>query len=102
MSIPVTHPLVTNVKPMDPQYLAGDLIQPEHPLFGLIWINPDRVSGAPCFYSTRVPIKTLFDCIAAGQTLDQFLDDFEGVTREQAPAVLELALSHLLDELPRP
>jgi uncharacterized protein (DUF433 family) len=56
-------------------------IQPGHPLFGLIWINPKRVSGAPCFYGTRVPIKNLFDSIAAGESVDEFLDGFEGVTR---------------------
>ena len=71
-------------------------------MFGLVWINRDRVSGTPCFYGTRVPIKTLFDSLAAGQTLEQFLDDFEGVSREQAEAILELAGSHLLDDLPKP
>jgi len=50
-------------------------------------------------YHTRVPVKALFDCLAAGQTLEEFLDDFEGVTREQALAVLNLAENHLLDEL---
>ena len=49
---------------------------------GVIWINPERVSGTPCFYASRVPVSTLFNCIAAGETLDQFLDDFEGVTKE--------------------
>jgi len=88
-------PLIKNVTPVAPENLVGDLIQPGHPLFGLVWINRDRVSGAPCFYATRVPIKTLFDSLAAGQTLEDFLDDFEGVTREQAEAMLELAGSHL-------
>src|SRR6266550_85832 len=97
-----TQPLVTSIEPVDPQYLVGDKIQPGHPLFGLIWINPERVSGAPCFYGTRVPVKNLFDSLAAGQTLEEFLDDFEGVSREQAEAVLDLAGSHLLAELPRP
>lgn len=79
--------------------MEGDKIQPGHPLFGLIWINPKRVSGAPCFYGTRVPIKNLFDSIAAGETLEAFLDGFEGVTREQALAVLELAGDDLLSHL---
>lgn len=69
------------------------------PRFGLIWINPDRVSGAPCFYGTRVPIKNLFDSLAAGESLEDFLDGFEGVTREQALAVLELAGKNFLDDL---
>ena len=95
-------PLVKNIEPLPADLLAGDLIQPGHPLFGLIWINRARVSGEPCFYASRVPVKTLFDCFAAGQTIDEFLDDFEGVTREQAEAVLELAARGLLDRLPKP
>jgi len=65
-------PLIKNVTPVPPENLVGDLIQPGHPLFGLVWINRDRVSGAPCFYATRVPIKTLFDSLAGGQTLEFF------------------------------
>src|SRR5438067_43084 len=65
-----TRPILENIKPIDPEYLIGDKIQPGHPLFGLIWINPQRVSGAPCFYGSRVPIKNLFDSLAAGETLN--------------------------------
>jgi uncharacterized protein (DUF433 family) len=93
---------INSVEPVGSEDLVGDLIQPGDPLFGVIWINRERVSGAPCFYASRVPIKTLFDCFAAGQTLDEFLDDFEGVTREQALAALDLAASGLLDRLPKP
>ena len=67
-----------------------------------ITIDPEIMSGTPCFTGTRVPIKNLFDSLAAGESLEQFLEDFEGVSREQAEAVLELAGSHLLAELPRP
>ncbi len=88
-----------NIPPLDPELLRGDRIQPGHPLFGLIWINPARVSGSPCFYATRVPIKTLFDSLASGETLDDFLDGFEGVTRDQAQLVLELAADGLLSDL---
>jgi uncharacterized protein (DUF433 family) len=91
--------LLLRIKSIDPELLHGDKIQPEHPLFGLIWINPQRVSGTPCFYATRVPVKTLFDCLAGGETLEQFLDDFEGVEREQALAVLDLASWDLLRDL---
>lgn len=88
-----------HIEPLAPELLKGDKIPPSHPLFGLIWINPNRVSGAPCFYGTRVPIKNLFDSLAAGETLDEFLDGFEGVSREQALAVLDLAGNDLLDDL---
>jgi uncharacterized protein (DUF433 family) len=87
------------IKPVVPELLQGDKIQPGHPLFGLIWINSNRVSGAPCFYGTRVPIKNLFDSLAAGETLADFLDGFEGVSREQSLAVLELAGNDLLNSL---
>jgi uncharacterized protein (DUF433 family) len=92
-------PKLKEIPEIDPKYLEGDKIQPGHPLFGLIWINRARVSGTPCFYASRVPVKTLFDCLAAGETLEQFLDGFEGVTREQALGVLELAVGGLLNEL---
>lgn len=71
--------------------LEGDLVHPGDPRYGLIWINPERLSGAPCFFGTRVPIQNLFDYLEAGDSLDEFLDGFPGVTREQAVAVLELA-----------
>ncbi|HZL38237.1 MAG TPA: DUF433 domain-containing protein [Tepidisphaeraceae bacterium] len=99
MTLLAAAPLVSDIEPVDPEHLVGDKIQPGHALFGLIWINPQRVSGTPCFYASRVPVKTLFDCFAAGQTLEEFLDDFEGVTREQALAVLDLSCNDLLHDL---
>jgi uncharacterized protein (DUF433 family) len=90
-----------HIKPLSPEDLAGDLIPPDHPLFGLIWINRERVSGAPCFYASRVPINNLFDYLESGHALAEFLEDFEGVTREQATGVLELAREGLLGELPK-
>ena len=93
---------IKKIKPVDVEALTGDLVKPGSESFGIIWINPQRLSGAPCFYGTRVPIKNLFDSLSAGESLEQFLDDFEGVSREQAEAVLDLAGSHLLAEPPRP
>ncbi len=90
---------VQPAKALTPEDLAGDLIQPGHPLFGIIWINRERVSGAPCFSGTRVPIKNLFDYLEGGEPLEEFLDGFPGVTRDQAIAVIELARSKLLETL---
>ncbi len=59
------------------------------------------MSGAPCFAGTRVPIKNLFDYLQSSYTLDEFLDDFEGVSREQAVAVVGLAQGGLMADLPR-
>jgi uncharacterized protein (DUF433 family) len=101
MSTTIQFPSLKHIEPLDPELLVGDLIQPGHPLFGLIWINRQRVSGTPCFYASRVPIQTLFDYVQGNHTLDEFLDDFEGVTREQALGVLELARNGLLSELPK-
>lgn len=51
--------------------------------------SPKRVSGAAVFAGTRVPVKTLFDYLAAGDPLDRFLDHFPDVSYEQAVALLE-------------
>src|SRR2546425_11935290 len=83
---------------LTPEDLAGDLIQSGHPLFGIVWVNPQRMSGTPCFAGTRVPVQGLFDHIEAGDTLDTFLEDFLGVTRPQAAAVLEVSRARLLNE----
>ena len=74
----IDRPLIGEVAPVVPEHLVGDVIQSGHPLFGLVWINPERVSGSHCFYRTRVPVKALFDSLAAGPTLEEFLVDFEG------------------------
>ena len=62
----------------------------------VINVNPKRMSGAPCFTGTRVPINHLFEYIESGETLDEFLRQFPSVTREQALAVLELSKESLL------
>jgi len=82
-----------------PEDLFGDLVQPGHPLFGVVWVNPQRMSGTPCFTRTRVPVKSLFDHLEAGDTLGTFLDDFPGITREQAIALLEISWTRILDLL---
>ena len=53
--------------------------------------DPDIQGGAPVFFGTRVPVKNLFDYLEAGDSLDQFLNDFPSLPREQAIAALELA-----------
>jgi uncharacterized protein (DUF433 family) len=57
--------------------------------------NPDRVSGAWVFRGTRVPVAALFENLESGARLEEFLEWFPGVTREQAEGVLEHAARSL-------
>lgn len=97
-----TTPIAEPERPLDAQDLQGDLIQRGHPLFGIVWVNRERMSGAPCFAGTRVPVQNLFDHLEASDTIDDFLQGFPGVTRTQAIAVIELAAAGLLDGLEPP
>lgn len=54
--------------------------------------DPDILGGAPVFRGTRVPFQSMLDYLESGATLDEFLDDFPTVTREDAICALELAL----------
>ena len=62
-----------------------------YPLEVPIWVDPERLSGAACFKGTRVPVDSLFTNLESGLSLDEYLDCFPDVTREQAVAVLEYA-----------
>ena len=53
--------------------------------------DPEILGGTLVFVGTRVPVKNLFDYLEAGDSLDEFLDSFPSVSREQAVAALELA-----------
>ena len=65
-----------------------------------IKVDPEIMSGTPCFAGTRVPVSTLFDVLAHGRPLDEFLRGFPTVDREQAVAVLRLAREKLMSSLP--
>jgi uncharacterized protein (DUF433 family) len=53
--------------------------------------DPEILGGTPVFIGTRVPLRNLFDYLERGHSLDEFLDAFPTVSREQAIAVLEAA-----------
>lgn len=57
----------------------------------IITIDDDILSGQPVFTGTRVPVESLFDHLEAGVSLDEFLDDFPTVSKEQAIALLDIA-----------
>lgn len=62
----------------------------------IVQVDPEILGGTPVFRGTRVPVKNLLDYLAAGENLDQFVDDFPTVKREQAIAALELARELLI------
>ena len=55
--------------------------------------DPEIHSGLPVFTGTRVPVKSLIDHLKAGESLDYFLEGFPSVSRQQAVAFLEIALT---------
>jgi uncharacterized protein (DUF433 family) len=65
----------------------------------LITSSPEIMGGTPVFSGTRVPVQTLFEYLEAGDTIDDFLDGFPTVTREQVVAVLETAKLRMLTEV---
>jgi uncharacterized protein (DUF433 family) len=73
------------------------LIPPTNPV---IWVNPGRVSGVPCFYGTRVPVKILFEYLESGDPLAEFLDQYPDVSEHQATTTLRLAYQAALAEYP--
>jgi uncharacterized protein (DUF433 family) len=65
----------------------------------IVHSDPEIVSGTPVFVGTRVPAQALLDYLEGGETIDEFLDDFPSVSREQAVAFLEEAGRALLAKI---
>ncbi|MGH9516906.1 MAG: DUF433 domain-containing protein [Terriglobales bacterium] len=65
----------------------------------LITKDPDVLGGTPVFRNTRVPFQNLLEYLEAGQTIDEFLDDFPTVTRQNAIEALEHAKALVLNQL---
>jgi uncharacterized protein (DUF433 family) len=64
----------------------------------LVEVDAEKMSGTPVFTGTRVPIKNLFDCLEGGESLEEFLDQFPTVSREQSQGVIELSHRRLLSD----
>lgn len=62
----------------------------------VIKIDPEIMSGAPCFNGTRVPIQNLMDYIEGGDSIDEFIEDFPSVSREQVISFLKEAKESVL------
>ncbi len=61
--------------------------------------NPEIMGGTPVFRGTRVPIQTLLDYLEAGDSIDEFLEGFPSVMREQVIAFLEEAKDKLVESV---
>ena len=59
--------------------------------------SPNILSGTPVFAGTRVPVETIIDYMSAGHSLEEFLDDFPTVRREQALELLQRLKQRLAD-----
>lgn len=55
----------------------------------IVTINPNVMHGTPCFAGTRVAVKTIFDHLEAGYSVNEFLEEFPTVKREQVVGLLE-------------
>lgn len=64
----------------------------------VIMRDPETMGGTPVFTGTRVPVQSLIDHLKGGDSLDDFLDGFPSVSREQAEAFLQIALNSALAE----
>ena len=62
----------------------------------IVWVDPERMGGEPCFKGTRVPVQALIDHIEGNSTLEDFLEGFPSVSRHQAVQFIELATDSLL------
>lgn len=59
--------------------------------------NSDVMGGTPVFAGTRVPVQTLLDYLEAGETIDNFLEGFPSITRQQVIAFLEEAKDRVIE-----
>ncbi len=62
--------------------------------------DPEIMSGTPVFPGTRVPVQTLLDYLEGGETIDDFLEGFPSVTRNQVIAFLQEAKDRVIESVP--
>ena len=74
-------------------------VEPKLSLHEIVRVSPHIMHGIPCFAGTRVPVQTLLDYVAEGDTINAFLADFPSVKREQATGLLALAQERLVESL---
>jgi len=80
-----------------PREYRGKLTCTKQPIFPR---SPELMGGTAVFYGTRVPVQTLLDYLEAGETIDDFLERFPSVTREQVIEFIEEAKDRLIETVP--
>jgi uncharacterized protein (DUF433 family) len=63
----------------------------------IIYANPEVLGGTPVFTGTRVPVRSLFEHLEAGDSIDDFLEGFPSVRRDQVIALLEMSQERVLE-----
>lgn len=71
--------------------------QQQAELRDIVWVDPERMSGTPCFRGTRVPVQHLLDYLEENLTVDEFISDFPTVSRDQVIRFLEFAKQQLIE-----
>lgn len=80
--------------------LSTELVPRNDTRASFISIDTERLGGVPCFTGTRVPVRYLWEYLAKGKSLEQFLEDFDGVPREEILAALWSSYDKLIEGLP--
>jgi uncharacterized protein (DUF433 family) len=62
-----------------------------------VWVDSGRMSGAPCFRNTRVPVQSLIDFLEGGETVEGFLALYPSISHEQVITVLDVANRQLIE-----
>jgi uncharacterized protein (DUF433 family) len=81
-------------------YLKVVTAEQKNRLDEVVWMSPQRMSGTPCFRGTRVPVQSLIDLLEGGETIDQFLQLYPSISRQQVLTVLDLANRQILEWRP--
>lgn len=68
-------------------------------LKGIVHTDPEIMGGTPVFVGTRVPLQNLIDYLQGGESIEDFLDGFPSVSREQVVAVIEAAKFAVLESV---
>ena len=68
-------------------------------LKGVVHSDPEIMGGTPVFVGTRVPLQNLIDCLEGGESIEDFLDGFPSVKREQVIAVIEAVRLTVLESV---